>query len=359
MRYIAAVIIFALGAFALSLTLTKPVSAQSAPTLTAAATENGMVLNWTVSGGRDGWTLTSFDVLRTVGAGPTNVIASALAGTGRTTHTDQFGSNALNQWANGTDLTYAVRANYKRGPESQIVTFSAVIEGAAAPTQIRQGYAPTNFTSVAHADGVKLSWKFYEARMTPNGWKLAGFSIWRWIEGTQGSWTWVGQRLPATDRSIKDPLTGTSEAERLPGAKFKYEMYAIFDRLADGERQVGKNSKTSVFTAPTMPKPLNFRIGYQPGDPLSTVISRYLRLSWERPHLSWDASTGFTGVDRYHFYRGPNGYEDGNHWLTITGQYTSTTWETLIYCQGPFQLLAQYGLFYSELVNSRETRPDC
>ncbi len=369
LRYIAAILILALGAVAISLITAKPASAQQSaqPTLTAAASETGMVLNWTVSGGVNGWTVSSFAVLRTVGDGSTNVIASNLAGTART-YTDQFGSNALTQWLDGTDLSYAVRASYKRGSQSFQRTSSAVvIESPTSATELRNGYAPKNLTSVAHADGVKLSWTFDEATMTPDGWKLAGFTIWRWIQRedtnsfawVQGSFAYVDNRIDPAVRTLTDPLTGSTEEQRLPGGKFTYEMNAYFHRIADGLEGPGDSSNRHVFTAPTMPSPLNFKIGYRPGTRLSTVLPRSLLLSWERPHLSWDASTGFTGIDQYHFYRGWNGYEDGSHWLSITGQYTSHTWNTQWYCQGPFQLLAQYGLFYSDLVTSSEGREDC
>ena len=343
-------------------------TASNRPKVSVKADSNGVNLSWRFDEDTQtppGWKLSGFVLRRSVQGklGTLHLFEPSFAASKRS-FTDPWSNARRKQWVSGTNFTYAMTTLFQRlSDTSQQIEnrdVNAVLTHPATPLEVVQDAAAVpQLSSEAHADGVNLSWTFNEASMTPDGWRLGGFSIRRSIEGVRGSLTYVASRLPTTDRSFKDPLTGTSEGQRLPGEKFSYQMNAFFHRIADGAEQVGGSSKAHVFTAPTMPKPLNFKIGYRPGTRLSTVLPRSLLLSWERPHLSWDASTGFTGIDQYHFYRGSNGYEDGSHWLSITGQYTSHTWNTQWYCQGPFQLLAQYGLFYSDLVTSSEGREDC
>ncbi len=267
--------------------------------------------------------------------------------------TDSLDHLSVEDWLAGFSYKYIIGANYQRLSDGLYQTdggriIQAGLPAAVTPEQVAQNRRPPVLSSQAHADGVRLTWT---RPLNPPGWELAGFSIWRWIEGTQGTWTWVGQRLPATARSIKDPLTGTTEAQRMPGAKFKYEMYAIFDRLADGERQAGKNSKTNVFTAPALPKPRNFSMRFSNDTPAEGPWK--LWLTWNRPHLTWNASTGFTSVDRYHIYK------DGTLWKSVSGGiigYISSPGEK---CVDGFQIQTQIGLFYSKLADAIETRKDC
>ncbi len=335
--------------------------ASNRPRLSVSADANGVNLRWRFDEDTQtppGWKHTGFVLRRSIQGrlGTLRLFEPSFNASVRS-FTDPWNDARRNQWADGTDFTYSITTRFQRlaNTSEQIGNsdVSAVLAHPATPSEVGQdtGSMP-QLSSVAHADGVDLSWTFNEATMTPRGWNLAGFSIWRWIEGTQGSWSWVGQRLPATDRSIKDPLTGTSEAERLPGAKFKYEMYAIFTRVADGERQAGKNSKTSVFTAPALPTPRNFKIEYRLGGitPAGTWV---MQLTWGHPHLSWDASTGFTSVSTYHVY------QHGNPRWTFRGETTSHYWRSGTWCEGGFQIRAQIGLFYSNLANSGDTRHNC
>ncbi len=267
--------------------------------------------------------------------------------------TDTLDNLSQADWLAGFQYKYLIAAIYQRLSDDAIQRDGARIirvgvPKAATPEQVAQSNRGLNLSSQAHADGVKLAWT---RPLSPAGWELAGFSIWRWIEGTQGTWTWVGQRLPATARSIKDPLTGTTEAQRMPGAKFKYEMYAIFVRLADGERQAGKNSKTSVFTSPALPKPRNFAIRY--GNTGAPEGKWNMWLTWSAPHLTWDASTGFTSVNRYHIYK------DGTLWKSVSGGVIGYQWRSGQMCQDGFQIQTQIGLFYSKLADASEMREGC
>ena len=267
--------------------------------------------------------------------------------------TDTLDNLSQADWLAGFQYKYLIGAIYQRLSDDAIQRDGARIirvgvPKAATPKQVSQSNRGLNLSSEAHADGVKLTWT---RPLSPAGWELAGFSIWRWIEGTQGTWTWVGQRLPATARSIKDPLTGSTEAQRMPGAKFKYEMYAIFERLADGERQAGKNSKTSVFTSPALPKPRNFAIRY--GNTGAPEGKWNMWLTWSAPHLTWDASTGFTSVNRYHIYK------DGTLWKSVSGGVIGYQWRSGQMCQDGFQIQTQIGLFYSKLADASEMREGC
>ena len=267
--------------------------------------------------------------------------------------TDSLDNLSQADWLAGFQYKYFIAAVYQRLSDDAIQRDGARIilvrvPAAATPQQVAQFNRGLSLSSEAHADGVKLTWK---RPLSPAGWELAGFSIWRWIEGTQGTWTWVGQRLPATARSIKDPLTGTTEAQRMPGAKFKYEMYAIFERLADGKRQAGKNSETSVFTSPALPKPRNFAMRFSNDTPQEGPWR--LWLTWNAPHLTWNASTGFTSVDRYHIYK------DGTLWKSVSGGIIGFISSPGEKCVDGFQIQAQIGLFYSKLVDAIETRKDC
>ena len=382
MRTIAAILILALGAAALSLTLTKPASAQSvatpqqvgnlaAPTLSADVDERGVVLTWTFDVQvPNGWYLDEFAFLRKVGSDQSRFLRPSASATDRT-YVDPLDSDSKTKWLNGTGISYKIRAVYRRTSDDRLrvgrESSFASVAGATSLTQVRQGYSPQNVSALAHADGVNLTWTFNESTMSPHGWKLVGFRVVRWLPGDVTGLVWV-QSSDEWDgpgqRSFKDPLDQVPEAQRLPGFEWKYAVIAYYDQLASGSYSPRTQGKAAIltFTAPTMPKPLNFKISYKPGTALNDDLRpRWLLLSWERPHLSWDASTGFTGIDEYHLYKGANGYEDDGHWLSFTGQYTSHTWftEWYWYCQGPFQLLAQYGLFYSELVTSSEGRPDC
>ena len=267
--------------------------------------------------------------------------------------TDTLDNLSEADWLAGFKYKYIIGAVYQRLSDdayqrdgTRIIQVE-VLE-AATPEEVAQYRRPPVLSSKAHADGVNLTWT---RPIAAPGWRLAGYSIWRWIEGTQGTWTWVGQRLPANARSIKDPLTGSTEAQRMPGAKFKYEMYAIFERLADGERQAGKNSKTRVFTAPALPKPRNFAMRLPNDAPPEG--STKVWLTWNRPHLTWDASTGFTSVDRYHIYK------DGTLWRSVSGGIIGYIQSTGEKCADGFQIQTQIGLFYSKLVDAIEMRKDC
>ena len=379
MRTIAAILILALGAAALSLTLTKPASAQSvatpqqvgnlaAPTLSADVDERGVVLTWTFDVQvPSGWYLDEFAFLRKVGSDQSKFLRPSASATDRT-YVDGLDSDSKTKWLNGTGISYKIRAVYRRTSDDRLrvgrESSFASVAGATSLTQVRQGYSPQNVSALAHADGVNLTWTFNESTMSPHGWKLVGFRVVRWLPGDVTGLVWV-QSSDEWDgpgqRSFKDPLDHVTEAQRLPGFEWKYAVIAYYDQLASGSYSPRTQGKASIltFTAPTMPKPLNFKINYKPGTPLHEYYPRSLLLSWERPHLSWNASTGFTGIDQFHFYIGANGYEDGNHWISRSGQHTSHTWDTQWHCQGPFQILAQYGLFYSEVVTASEARHDC
>ena len=330
------------------------------PKVSVEADSNGVNLSWRFDEDTQtppGWKHSGFVLRRSVqGKLGTLHLFEPNFDASKRSFTDPWSATRRSQWVSGTNFTYAITTLFQRlsNTSQQIENrdVSAVLAHPATPLEVVQDAAAVpKLSSEAHADGVNLSWTFDEAT-TPTGWKLGGFSIRRSIEGVRGSLTYVASRLPTTDRSFKDPLSGTSEAQRMPGEKFSYQMNAFFHRIADGAEQVGGSSTKHVFKAPALPKPRNFKIGYKLGSitPAGTWI---MQLTWGHPHLTWDASTGFTSVTTYHVY------QHGNPRWTFQGGTTSHNWRSGTWCEGGFQIRAQIGLFYSKLANSGDSRHNC
>ncbi len=286
--------------------------------------------------------------------------------------TDPLSAVTSSQWIAGFKYLYGVTPVYQRiiggtlvdGKQSVALL---TVEATTTPLDVVTNYPAPTLTAVAHSDGVQLTWQFDEEASTPPGWKLAGFQLTRWKETKagnllRGSRVWFNAPYPSpTDRSLKDPLTGTTMEERLPGGKFFYAINAFYDRLVDDAQQVGKRTKL-VFTAPKLPNARNFTISdasqnYRP--PLHTLVA-----SWSDPHVNWDATAGFDNVSSYTVYQHGNEIRHersiGSYvgYPTNDGSY-SFDFNVQLRCSFGFQIRAHYGLFYSDLAGYKNNRSGC
>ncbi len=367
MRTIAAILILTLGAFALALTVTKPTSAQSvatpqqvgnlaAPTLSADVDERGVVLTWTLNAQvPNGWYLDEFAFLRKVGSDRSTVLSTSASSTDRT-HIDELDSDTKTKWFSGTGISYKIRAVYKRSSDDQLrigrESSFASVQGAKTTSQVRQGYSPQNVSSLAHADGVNLTWTFNEATMTPSGWKLTGFKVVRWLPGDVTGLVWVqsGDTWDGPDqRSFKDPLDHVPEAQRLPGFQWKYGVIAYYDLLASGSYSPRTQGKAAIltFTAPELPGPRNVQVT---GSSDSDGYEHRAQLKWDDPHLTWDASRGFNQTPWYDIYR-----YDATFFYT-SGWGNSYNFTSYTACWYGWWVRARIGMFYSDTVRAENNR---
>ncbi len=358
-RYIATLLILALGAVALSLTSTKQASAQPqvTPDLHVTVGENGFVLQWTMSNDTPAdWTLNTFGILRTVGNEPTYILGPLLPGTDRS-YTDVLDAETKDKWQNGTDITYRLYANFVRdvnGRSESSATSSddVTVKGATLISQVQQGYAPLHLSAIAHSNGVNLTWNYDESAMTPSGWRLMGFGIGRWMPGDvagavfiQDDTSWEGP----TQRDFKDHMSGVVDEMRMPGFQWNYGVFAYFDRLASGTESVRIMSKAAVtvFEAPKLPSVTNAQvIGHS--DPEAVV--RDAEVKWDAPHLTWDASLGFNFTPWYTVYT-----NNANVQFATTGS-TSVSFSTINTCWYGWWIRVTIGLFFSDLVQAENNR---
>ena len=356
---VAALLILALGAAALSLTSTKLASAQAqaTPVLHVTVDQSGFVLQWTMSNDTTtGWTLNTFGMLRTVGNESTKILGSLLPATARS-YTDTLDAEAQDKWENGTDITYRVHAIFVRdvngvSESSETTSDNVTVKGATLISQVQQSYAPLDLSTTAHSNGVKLTWNYDEAAMTPSGWKLMGFGIGRWLPGNvagatfiQDDNSWEGP----WQRDFMDHMSGVVDEMRMPGFQWKYGVFAYFDRLATGTNPVRISSKAAVvvFEAPKLPSVTNAQVvGHS--DPDATV--RDADVKWDAPHLTWDASLGFNITPWYTVYT-----NNANVQFATTGS-TSMSFSTINDCWYGWWIRVTIGLFFSDLVQAENNR---
>lgn len=225
---------------------------------------------------------------------------------------------------------------------------------AEASNQAVLALPAPSLSAQAHADGVMLRWKF-DASSAPDGWRLSGFYFTVTIDlpgGALGGPLWFSPTLDATARSYKDPLTKTTVAQRMPGAKINFEIRALFRRNSDNAEQVGRSSPKLVFRAPALPGPNNFKIVDHPSIPTLPGQSAQL-LTWSHPHPAWDSSTGFDKVSFYIIYKGSK--EIYRSTGPITGYPVLASYK----CPRGYQIRVVYGLFFSDLHSPAEGRKHC
>ena len=367
MRTIAAILILALGAFALAMITVKPASAQSvatpqqvgnlaAPTLSATVDERGVVLTWTFDVQvPSGWYLDEFAFLRKVGSDQSRFLRPSASATDRT-YVDGLDSDSKTKWLDGTGISYKIRAVYRRTSDDRLrvgrESSFASVAGATSLTQVRQGYSPQNVSALAHADGVNLSWTFNESTMSPHGWKLVGFRVARWLPGDVTGLVWV-QSSDEWDgpgqRSFKDPLDHVPVAQRLPGFEWKYAVIAYYDQLASGSYSPRTQGKAAIltFTAPTLPGPRNVQVT---GSSDGSGYEHRAQLKWDDPHLTWDASRGFFQTPWYDIYR----WDATFFYTSGYGNYYNFT--TYTACWYGWWVRARIGMFFSDTVRAENNR---
>ncbi len=328
------------------------------PVLTATVTEAGMELTWTYDRPQPaGWQLFEFDIIRKIDGYDTGSLLKPATGTDRT-YTDGINGAARNAYWDGADVTYQVRAAYKRNSDGFELpgrsSNEAVVEGAATLSQIKAGYQVSNLSATAHADGVLMEWEFDAEQDSPPGWKLVGFGAGRYLSSNIHDVTMFLplSSLDPTQRSAKDPMRGVGETQRMPGFdEWNYGVVARFESLASGaygSRQHGKSTIVS-FTAPTLPPPTNVTVETT-SRPSQIRRNDYVR--WDPPHLSWDAELGFNSVSEYIVYR----WTSTSEWMRARGHYRDVPFSTSNTCWFGFWVRVRIGLFFSDQVRAKNNR---
>ena len=332
---------------------------RAAPTLSATVDERGIVLSWTLNAGNPtGWKVKEFAFLRQVGNEAAAALSNTASGPDRT-FIDGMDTDTKYKYWDGTDLTYTMRAVYERLSDGATLpgkqSNSATVEGAYTTSQVRAGHEPHNVTVTAHATHVLVEWEFDEANNTPPGWKLIGFAAGRYLSSNIHDVTMFlpleKKNQDPDQRSAKDPMSGVSEAQRMPGFEWNYGVLAYFERLASGNygsRKQG-NAVILVFTAPTLPPPTNVTVETTS---LASQIWRNDYVRWSPPHLNWDASLGFNSVSEYIIYR----FDSTSEWLRSNPRYDSVSFTTVNTCHFGFWVRARVGLFFSDEVRATNNR---
>ena len=333
----------------------------AAPTLSAQVLNKGPQLNWQFNESTmtpPGWKLAGFSIARQIKGTRGTLTFFKAAASDRSYH-DVYTGQVMDQWHQGNKYTYDIIAYYHRlsddaeqvGKTSSEVT----IRAAATMAEVKKGFAPTSMTAVAHADGVRLEWKFDEATMAPPGWRLSNFpwEIGRWVPGKPKDVATVmshSKGNPKT-RSFKDTnIASTPQAQRYPGFKWHYGIMAHFTPLSPGEGQRGTFLKIN-FTSPTIPAPRNVK---HLGEGNYSLFS----IRWNTPHLSWGTNQGFDGNYGYHVYR-----------ITSTDQYATCCtvdygWgsdtKQYVYqtsgCWNNWWVRARAGIFFSDASKASDQR---
>ena len=356
----------ALGALALAITLfavvslisTDRASAQQttivpdilnnydAPSLFAVAKADRVELSWTFDADAndpDNWDLAGFRLYRWVtGDVWSGAVISSTIGKAKRSYTHVLPGDLLTAWNNGKRINYTVNAVYRPentnvgnlrtfGKEDHLGITKAAMN-PRTPAWVSQHSTNPQMTLTAHADGVRVSWKWDELLRTPAGWMLEGFGVARMQldennNVVAGSLVFFQPGASRDARSYKDRMTGVAEDLRYAGVKvFQYTLYAEYTRLSDGLDEVGKSSK-QMFTAPTLPKPNG------------PVYATHGGIIWHAPNLSWSADSGFNEVSQYIVYK------NGSHWATVNSDVTTAHGDT---CGGGLAVRARYGVFFSD-----------